>query len=267
MHTLFSEEGLEYAWLGDPAAPGAVWVFLHEGLGSVSMWRDWPERVCAQLGVRGLVYSRSGYGQSRRVAGFGTRGSNRFAPDYMHIEAWAVLPRLLAELGIERPVLLGHSDGATIALLHAARHDLAGCAVMAPHLFAQSFALDAITQTTAAYESGLKDKLARHHADVDTAFWQWSDAWLNPVFAAYNIEAECSQIRCPLLAIQGFEDEYGTMAQLDALARCAPQTQQLRLERCGHSPHRDQSESVVGSLMAFSAAIKESKKSHPRQSS
>lgn len=229
-------------------------VFLHEGLGSVSLWtqrgRSWPEAVCQATGRAGLVYSRRGYGQSDPVPD--VRGAGRLAPDYMHREAWEVLPALLASQGIAQPVLLGHSDGASIALLHASRHPVSAAIVMAPHLMVEDVAVQAIAQATAAFESGgLRERLARHHADVDSAFWQWNDVWLSPGFRSFDIRPDCRRIRAPLLAIQGLGDEYGTLAQLDELALAAPQTEQLRLPDCGHSPQRDQPDRTLEAIAGF----------------
>lgn len=238
------------------AGPGdkAPLVFLHEGLGSVSLWtqrgKSWPQAVCEATGRAGMVYSRRGYGQSDAVPD--VRGSGRLAPDYMHREAGEVLPALLHALGIARPVLLGHSDGASIALLHAAHHPVTATVVMAPHLMVEDIAVQAIAQATTAFESGgLRDRLARHHADVDGAFWQWNDVWLSEGFKSFDIRPDCRRIRAPLLAIQGLGDEYGSMAQLDELALAAPQTQQIRLADCGHSPQRDQPERTLEAVVAF----------------
>lgn len=232
-------------------------VFLHEGLGSVAMWRDFPAQLCQATGRTGIVYSRRGYGQSDRVPD--VRGAGRLLPDYMHQEALHVLPELLRLLGIERPVLLGHSDGGTIALLHAARLDVTACIVMAPHLVVEDISIAAITEAREAFERGeLRERLARYHADVDGAFWQWNDIWLSHEFRSFNIEAECRTITCPLLAIQGHDDPYGTMAQIDDLAASTDDSYRqtglypaqnidrmlLKLEHCGHSPHRDQAQKV-----------------------
>jgi pimeloyl-ACP methyl ester carboxylesterase len=248
---------LEFQQIGGPAGRAPL-VFLHEGLGSVSLWtqrgNSWPQAVCAATGRSGLVYSRRGYGQSDAIAD--VRGSGRLAPDYMQREAWEVLPALLGVLNIEQPVLLGHSDGASIALLHASRHPVSAAVVMAPHLMVEEIAVQAIAQATTAFESGgLRGKLARHHADVDSAFWQWNDVWLSQGFRSFDIRADCRRISAPLLAIQGLDDEYGTMAQLDALALAAPQTVQLRLPDCGHSPQRDQPERTLEAVAAFVQAL------------
>jgi pimeloyl-ACP methyl ester carboxylesterase len=243
-------------------------VFLHEGLGSVSMWRDFPLQLCQATGRAGLVYSRRGYGQSDPVAD--VRCAGRLQPDYMHIEAMQVLPELLRLCGIEKPILLGHSDGGSIALLYAAAFEPAACVVMAPHLFVEDISIQAITQTRAAYESGdLRQRLAKFHADVDGAFWQWNDIWLSDAFRIFNIQAECKKISSPLLAIQGHADPYGSMAQIDALggsefdllnkiSHSPLQIQQsllLKIEHCGHSPHRDQSEIMLRALRFYLAHL------------
>lgn len=230
----------------DPAAP---LVFLHEGLGSVAMWRDWPDQLCAATGRAGLVFSRRGYGRSSPVPD--VRGSGCLAPDYMHREAWEVLPALLARLGIERPVLVGHSDGGSIALLHASRFPVTACIVMAPHVIVEDVSVAAITQARDAYAAGLRERLARYHADVDVAFWQWNDVWLSDAFRSFDIREECRAITAPLLAIQGEDDPYGTMAQIDEIASRAPQTRLLKLPDCGHSPHKDRPLVVEQAILEF----------------
>jgi pimeloyl-ACP methyl ester carboxylesterase len=250
--------------------PLAPIVFLHEGLGSVAMWKDFPAQVCAATGRAGLVYSRRGYGQSDPVPDVRSpshtqdgQRAGRLLPDYMHREAWELLPALLAACGIERPVLLGHSDGASIALLYASRFATTACIAMAPHLFVEDVSLRSIEAARAAYEtSDLRSRLARFHADVDCAFWQWNDVWLSEAFRSFNIALDCGRIACPLLAIQGMDDAYGTMAQIDALAasntrKNGLQTnklmrkQLLKLEQCGHSPHKDQTDKVTTAVVQF----------------
>jgi pimeloyl-ACP methyl ester carboxylesterase len=236
------------------ASVRAPLVFLHEGLGSVSMWthrnQSWPQLVCQATGRPGLVYSRRGYGQSDAVPD--VRHTGRLGADYMHREAWEVLPALLASQGMENPVLLGHSDGASIALLHASRHAVGAVIAMAPHVMVEALAVQAISEATRQFESGaLRQRLARHHADVDGAFWQWNDAWLSQAFRSFDIRPECRQITAPLLLIQGLDDEYGTMRQLDDIALAAPHAHQLRLGSCGHSPHRDQPEKTLAAIADF----------------
>lgn len=233
---------LEVQWVGsdDPARP--VVVFLHEGLGSVAMWKDFPRQFCERHGLRGLVYSRYGYGNSTpRPA------DERWEPDFMHRQAHEVLPALLAALGIERPWLFGHSDGGSIALLHAARfaENLRGVIVLAPHIFVEDISVASIRMAREAYlNDGLRERLARYHADVDSAFMGWNDIWLDPAFRRWNIESELPAIRCPVLAVQGEDDEYGTLEQIHGIARKAPQARTLVLPNCGHSPHRDQPEAL-----------------------
>jgi pimeloyl-ACP methyl ester carboxylesterase len=245
---------IEHAWLGADGAAGATLplvVFLHEGLGSLAMWKDFPAQLCAALGWRGLVYSRPGYGRSTpREAG------EHWAPDFMHQQAHEVLPALLQALQVEvaarPPWLFGHSDGASIALLHAAAQPVAGVVVVAPHLFVEEVSLASIAQARRAYtEGGLKAGLAKYHADPDSAFYGWNDVWLSPAFRGWNIEAELAGIRAPLLAVQGVDDEYGTLAQIRNIALHLPQARLLELPACGHSPHRDQAPALLAAVTAF----------------
>ena len=231
--------GLEVSRL--PAAtPGrAAIVFLHEGLGSVAMWREWPERVSQETGRAGVVYSRRGYGQSQLIAD--VRGAGRLSPDYMHREALETLPPLLEELGIENPVLLGHSDGATIALIYASHFPVTACIAMAPHVIVEDQSIDSIEQARKAYENGgLRERLQRYHSDVDCAFWQWNDIWLSPAFRDFDIRLECRRIGAPVLAIQGEDDPYGTLRQIAEIEPTQGPFEKHVLPECGHSPHRDQ---------------------------
>jgi pimeloyl-ACP methyl ester carboxylesterase len=228
-------------------------VFLHEGLGSVSMWRDFPRRLTEALQCRGLVYSRPGYGQSTP-----RRHDERWSPDFMHRQAHELLPALFGALQIDtstdQPWLLGHSDGGSIALLHAARFPqrVKGLIVLAPHILVEDVSITSIRAARSAYETtDLRERLARHHDDPDSAFRGWNDVWLSPAFRDWSIEGEIGAIDCPLLAIQGLDDEYGTLEQVRGIARRVPQTQLLELPSCGHSPHRDQPEAVVRAVGSF----------------
>ncbi len=265
--------GLEVAHLRGAGADRAPLVFLHEGLGSVAMWRqrgrDWPAELCTAAGREGWLYSRRGYGASDPIpdvrgepdaSGFWSTG--RHGPDYMHREAWQVLPTLLSALGITRPpVLVGHSDGATIALLYASRHPVAACVAMAPHVVVEDVALQAIGQARRLYErdpeveSGLRHRLSRHHADVDNAFWQWNDVWLSPAFARFDIRPDCRRIQTPLLLVQGVDDEYGTLEQLRAIEAAVPHARSVELADCGHSPHRDQPDALTATVLPFLAGV------------
>lgn len=244
----------------DAGPPKAPLVFLHEGLGSVAMWRDWPAAVAAATGRDAWVYSRRGYGASDPVPD--ARGTarivqsvrhGRWLPDYMHVEALEVLPVLLQRLAItEAPVLVGHSDGASIALLYASRHPVCACVVMAPHVMVEDMSIRAIEQARDAFVHGqLRARLARYHRAVDCAFWQWNDAWLNPAFRGFDIRAQCQTITAPLLAIQGMDDPYGSMRQIDEIIPLNGTIQRERLADCGHSPHRDQAAACITLIADF----------------
>ena len=227
-------------------------VFLHEGLGSVAMWRDFPQAVATACACPALIYSREGYGQSTPLA------APRRA-DYMHVEALVRLPALLDRLGIEAPILIGHSDGASIALIHAGAklRPVRACVALAPHVFVEEVSIASIAAVRDAYPtSGLHARLTRHHRDVDSAFWGWNDIWLSPAFRDWNIESYVAAIDCPLLLIQGRDDEYGTVAQLDAIARRAAGTvERLVLDDCGHSPQRDQPQVTLAAIAGFISAL------------
>ena len=249
---------IEYASLmparPEPGTPCIV--FLHEGLGSVSMWRDFPQSVADATGCPALVYSRQGYGESTPL-------SAPRAVDYMHVEAQQVLPTLLRELDVRAPVLLGHSDGASIALIHAGSVEGGalgvtplGVIAIAPHVMVEDVSVASIEQARIAYrDTDLRRKLARHHRDVDSAFRGWNDIWLHPDFRDWNIEHFLPAIACPVLAIQGEDDEYGTMDQVQRIARGARAVQMLALPGCGHSPHRDQPDAVIAAVTEFIARI------------
>src|SRR6266705_286765 len=207
-------------------------VFLHEGLGSVAMWRDFPQKAAAATGCAAVVYS--------------------------HVEALEVLPELLERLGVGEPVLVGHSDGGSIALIYAAMSDsVKGLVVMAPHVFVEDISVRSIAEAKAAFEgTDLAEKLGRYHADAAKTFRGWNDIWLHPDFRSWNIEEVLPRIHCPMLAIQGFDDEYGTMAQLEAIAKqTGGPIELLRLADCRHSPHRDQPAVVLEAMASFIARL------------
>lgn len=254
------EYSLEYQWISPTGsglarerAGAPLLVFLHEGLGSVALWRDWPQQVCDAGGFRGLVYSRPGYGQST------PRSHNEKWPvDFMHRHARVVLPTFLRAVGVdaatERPWLVGHSDGGSIALIYAAGFPecVAGLAVLAPHVFVEDVSIASIERARQTYlTTDWKVKLARYHRDPDSAFWGWNDIWLDPDFRSWNIESLLRPISVPVLAIQGEDDEYGTMAQVDSIAQQVPDAQLLKLPGCGHSPHRDQPQQVTRAIVDF----------------
>lgn len=244
---------IEYRWIGSTQPDAPVLVFLHEGLGSVAIWRDWPEAVCRLTGCRGLLYSRPGYGRSTpRPA------DEKWPIGYLHDQAHTVLPAVLAALGVDTaqqpPFIYGHSDGGSIALLYAAAFPdrVAGIAVAAPHIFVEDVTIENLALAREAYlTTGLRDRLARYHDDVDSAFWGWNDAWLTSEFRHWNIEAELDAIECAVVAMQGVNDEYGTLEQIRGIARRVPQTRLVEIEDCAHTPHKDQPETVAAEIAAL----------------
>jgi pimeloyl-ACP methyl ester carboxylesterase len=238
---------LEYERIDVGGSDRPTLVLLHEGLGSIAMWRDFPHRLGHATASRVVVYSRYGYGNSDRLqAPRSTR--------YMHDEALVTLAQLREALAIEHPILVGHSDGASIALIHAGGSALpvSGVVVMAPHVLVEDISIESIAAARVAYETtDLGARLARYHADVDGAFRGWNDIWLDRDFRAWNIEEYLPRIVCPVLAIQGEDDEYGTMDQLARIAQAVHDVELVKLEDCRHSPHRDQPEAVLDSISRF----------------
>lgn len=234
-----------------PAGASTTVVLLHEGLGSVAMWKDFPEQLARTTGCGVLVYSRYGHGKSERLA-------EKRSADFMHHEAKVVLPELLRQFEIERPILLGHSDGGSIALIYAGTWPAQVRALIleAPHVFVEDLGIRSIAAIRELYEaSDLPKKLARYHDYADETFRGWNDIWLDPQFRGWNIEEYLAEISCPTLVIQGEDDEYGTLAQVQTIQRRMPSTQTLILPRCGHSPHRDQPGLTLDAISKFVATL------------
>lgn len=227
-------------------------IVLHEGLGSLSMWRDFPAKLAAATGARTVTYSRWGYGYSAPML-------VPRAIDYMHREALEDLPALRAALGFDNPVLVGHSDGGSIALIHAGagKWPVRALVLEAPHVFVEEISIAGIAQAKADYAGGeLRRRLARYHDDVDHVFRGWNDVWLSPEFRRWNIEEFLPGVTCPVLAIQGADDQYGTLEQLDAIERQVKgRFERLVLARCGHSPHRDQESAALEAMARFIARV------------
>ena len=246
-------KSIEYACLGPSTDEAPTLILLHEGLGCVRLWRDFPKALVAATGLGVFAFSRAAYGQSDPVE----------LPrplDYMTREARDVLPEVLDAVGAQHVVLLGHSDGATIAAIHAgieADPRVLGIILMAPHFFTEPQGLSAIAQARVAYEKGdLKEALARYHANPDNAFLGWNDAWLDPAFETWNVESVIDTIRVPVLAIQGCDDQYGTLAQIHTLSRRTQVTvDTLILDACRHNPHLDCEGDVVSAVAGFCARV------------
>lgn len=252
--------GIETKIIGNfnPAEPTLV--FLHEGLGSVSAWRNFPSKLCEQCGIAGFLYSRYGYGKSPVFDG-------PLATDFMHDAARQELTDLLNQFGIERPILIGHSDGASIALIYAAGNDAVndrgldnpplGVVVMAPHIFVEPLSTESIAALKTQFNSNprLQAAIGKHHTNGAHTFNTWTNAWLDPAFRQWDIQPLVSRINCPLLAIQGHDDEYGTMAQITRIANQHTQTELVQLDDCGHSPHVDQPQAVLDAISGFVAEL------------
>ncbi len=241
-------DGVELDTVDLPGAEPAL-VLLHEGLGCIELWRRFPRELQSATGRRVVVFSRAGYGRS------GVAPLPR-PVTYMHDEADVVLPALLYALAIERPVLVGHSDGASIALLYAgAGHAVTGLVVLAPHVVVEDVTVASIAAARTAYEAGgLRARLARYHDDVDNAFRGWNDVWLSPAFRSWEITERLAAIDAPVLAIQGADDPYGTLRQVELIeAGVAGPVERLVLPGVGHAPHLDAPDAVVSAITTLVA--------------
>ena len=240
---------LEYRMIGPLPDQAPTIVMLHEGLGSVALWGDFPDRLQAATGAGVFVYSRAGYGASSLVK----------LPrplDYMHVEALEVLPKLLGAIGFRRGLLVGHSDGASIAAIYVGGvqdHRVRAIALIAPHFIVEDISVSSIAEIKQTYETtNLKDKLARWHSDVDNAFYGWNGAWLDPKFRDWDISEYLAYIRVPVAIIQGADDHYGTVRQVEiAEAECYCPVDVTILEGAGHSPHREAPEAALRALSEF----------------
>ena len=230
----------------DGAGAGAPLVLLHEGLGSVGLWRDFPQALRVATGRRVVAFSRHGHGASDPPAVPRT-------PAFHQQEALEVVPALLQSLGIAQPVLVGHSDGASIAIIHAAHHAATALVLIAPHVFVEEQTVRGIRETRDEYVHGdLRTRMARRHADPDAAFWGWCDVWLDPAFRDWNLDAEAAAITVPTLLVQGDEDPYGTLKQLERIEeRMLGRSERAVIGGGGHSPHREHRDWLVARVAAF----------------
>ena len=249
-HLTAAGHRLEYYWTAEHDGEGPALVFLHEGLGSAELWRDFPARLTAETGLPALVYSRYGYGGSDVLEG-------PCGVDYMHTEALEALPVFRDALDLDDVILVGHSDGASIALIHAAQHPVRGLILEAPHLFVEDETIAGIEDAKTAYETtDLSERIARRHIDGEATFRGWNDIWFSPAFRDWNIEEYLPAITCPSLVIQGVDDEYGTEAQPAALGQqSSGPVDAVMVPDCGHAPHRDATEGVLDVMADFAVAL------------
>jgi pimeloyl-ACP methyl ester carboxylesterase len=224
---------------------------LHEGLGSAALWRDLPAALSEATGRRVVAFSRFGHGRSE------TTPWPRDVTGFHHREALELLPELLAALEVTEPLLVGHSDGASIGLIYAGRHLISGLVLLAPHVFVEELTVAAIRETRESYlHGGLRERMARHHDDVDAAFWAWCEMWLDPEFRGWNLEADAALVDAPTLLIQGEDDPYGTLEQLDRIeARLRGPATRLVLSG-GHSPQLEAPDEVVRAVAAFASELR-----------
>jgi pimeloyl-ACP methyl ester carboxylesterase len=244
---------LEYRMIGPSPGQAPTIVMLHEGLGSAALWGDFPEKLQAATGAGVFLYSRAGYGHS-------TPAKLPRPLDYMHVEALDVLPKLLDKIGFRRGMLLGHSDGASIAAIYAGSHQdhrVEGLALIAPHFIVEDVSVASIAEIRKVYETtNLKEKLARWHKDVDNAFYGWNGAWLDPKFRDWDISEYLAYIRVPIAILQGEKDQYGTMRQVEiAQAECYCPVDVTVLADAGHSPHREAADETLAVIADFAEAV------------
>jgi pimeloyl-ACP methyl ester carboxylesterase len=224
-------------------------VLLHEGLGSVGLWRDFPRALAEATGRRVIAFSRYGHGRSERPPAPRT-------PAFFHEEARDVLPALLEQVDAPEPILVGHSDGASIALIHAGERPVTGLALLAPHVLVEDITVDAIRETRRQFEAGgLRERMARHHDDPEAAFFGWCDVWLDPAFRTWSLETEARRVAAPTLLIQGADDPYGTLDQLDRIESRVRGPVDRLVVPGGHSPHLEAREPVLAALAEFTAAL------------
>ena len=243
------DKRLEYRCVesDDVIATGDALVLLHEGLGSVGLWKSFPEDLASATGCRVFTYSRYGYGGSTPLA-------EKRPIKYMHEEALNILPEFLKHINVHRPILIGHSDGASIALIHnGGGYDVGGLVLMAPHVFVEDLTVESIEQARVAFETTeLPKKLERYHADVKSAFWGWNDIWLSQEFRHWDIKTYVENLTCESLLIQSDNDPYGSLAQVEVIEKLSPApTQRVILKECGHSPHVDQTRATIDAITKF----------------
>lgn len=243
---------LETLWFAPLTPQRPTIVLLHEGLGSVALWKDFPQEIAERMGFGVLVYSRYGHGDSDQL-------EEKRRVEYMHHEAEMVLPSLLEKFGVKHPILLGHSDGGSIALIYAGEYPDSPSALIleAPHVFVEDLSIDSIAKASTLYRTtDLPTRLGRYHRYVDTTFWGWNDIWLDPRFRSWNIESCLDSIASPVLVIQGLNDEYGTVRQIETIQKRIPWAEVLLIPDCGHSPHSDQPQATLDRIVQFLATVR-----------
>ena len=248
-HLNLTHGKIEYAWFGENQTDATL-VFLHDGIGCLSLWRDFPARIAEATGCKAFVYSRYGYGLSDPI-------SLPRPVRFMHDEALTILPEILDAAQIKNPILIGHSDGGSIALIYAATHHenkVPALILEAPHVFVEAVTVQSIFESGEEYRNGtLKSRLERYHGNnVDNAFWGWNRVWLDPAFRSWNIEEYLPNVNCPVLVIQGKQDNFGTLRQVDAIAtQCSGKVETLILEDCKHTPHKEQQNATFDAMLNF----------------